>query len=330
MATSQNGLSANDRSLIASFVIPGSTRKIALRKGPVSVVLLDWLGFWHNELEPLDTGQLDDWGYAERTIRGSATELSNHASGSAGDANALLHPLGVDPRKTLGDAKLARMRARLPLYEGVVRSGAFYTGRKDGMHGEIDKLAKLAELAARINTGWLAPGVRSYMTGAPVVVKPVPAAPAPSSAPSRAPRIPAFIAPGHPTDPGTVGWVKLAQSCLAEAGLYSGAVDGVMSPGRGTERAVRALQGRKGLTVDGRIGPQTWCRGLALSREAIVDVGSKGAAVEVVQNIAGVRLDREFGPMTRDALKEVQRFEGLTGGDVDGRYGPETARRVAS
>lgn len=172
MPSSQNGLSANDRSLIASFTIPGSARKIALRKGWVSVVLLDWLGFWHNELEPLDQGQLDDWGYAERLIRGSSTTLSNHASGSAGDANSLKHPLGTDPARNFTPGQLAKMRARIPLYRGVMRAGAFYTGRKDGMHGEIDKTGNGPAVAAQIQTGWLAPGVRSYLTGA--------AAPAPS------------------------------------------------------------------------------------------------------------------------------------------------------
>jgi hypothetical protein len=172
VTVSQNGLSANDRSVIASFTIPGSVRKIALRKGWVSVVLLDWLGFWHNELEPLDQGQLDDWGYAERLIRGSSTIVSNHASGSAGDANSLKHPLGTDPARNFTPGQLAKMRARLPLYRGVMRAGAFYTGRKDGMHGEIDKLGNGPAVAAQIQTGWLAPGVRSYLTGqaAPPVV----------------------------------------------------------------------------------------------------------------------------------------------------------------
>jgi hypothetical protein len=67
------------------------------------------------------------------------------------------------------------MRARIPLYRGVLRSGAFYTGRKDGMHGEIDKLANGPAVAAQIQTGWLAPGVRSYLTGSgPAAAPPAP------------------------------------------------------------------------------------------------------------------------------------------------------------
>jgi hypothetical protein len=236
----QNGLTANDRSLIASFTIPGSTRKIALRKGWVSVVLLDWLGFWHAEIEPLDTGVLDDWGYAERLIRGSATEVSNHAGGGAGDANALKHPLGTDPARNFTPGQLAKMRARVPLYRGVLRSGAFYTGRKDGMHGEIDQLANGPAVAAQIQTGWLAPGVRSYLTG---------------TGPTAAPMAPVQGALVVDGDLGKLTITRWQQ-------IMGTPVDGVISKPKSSlivkvQEHLNAHLDGQDLVVDGDLGPKT-------------------------------------------------------------------------
>lgn len=153
---SQNGWTANDRSVIASFTIPGTKTKIALRAGDVSVLILDFLGWWNREIEPIDGATLDDWGYAERLIRGSATVVSNHASGTAGDANALRHPLGT---RTLTKDQLAKIKARIDLYRGALRHGAFYTDRPDEMHVEINAGPQLVrEVADDIRAGRLGDG----------------------------------------------------------------------------------------------------------------------------------------------------------------------------
>lgn len=156
MLTSQNGFSANDRSVIASFTIPRTQQKISLRKGDTSVILLDVLGWIHLNIEPLDVGIFDDWGYAERLIRGSSTELSNHASGTAADANATQHPLGVTGTWTATEKQL--IHGRLALYEGCVRWGEDYDGRLDGMHFEIDRgAADCKRVADKIRAASLAP-----------------------------------------------------------------------------------------------------------------------------------------------------------------------------
>ena len=49
--------------------------------------------------------------------------------------------------------------------------------------------------------------------------------------------------------------VRKIQQRLSELGLYNGSVDGIY--GSGTEKAVRAFQKQKGLTVDGIAGPAT-------------------------------------------------------------------------
>lgn len=134
--TSQNGWSANDRSLVASYTVPGTTRKLVLRKGDVSVVLLDFAAWFHKNIERIDVGQQDDWGYAERPIRGSSTTLSNHASGTAMDLNALAHRLGA--YNTYPAVKIALIERKLKEYAGVIRWGHDYSGRKDEMHFEIN------------------------------------------------------------------------------------------------------------------------------------------------------------------------------------------------
>lgn len=147
MPVSQNGYSANDRSVIASYSIPGGT--IALRKGDVSVVLLWCINQWHNTVEPLKWP--GNWGYAERTIRGSDTVLSNHASGTASDQDAPAHPLGTEPTANFTAKQIAAIHSIVAYCEGVVRWGGDYTGRKDGMHLEINAPpAEVARIANKI------------------------------------------------------------------------------------------------------------------------------------------------------------------------------------
>lgn len=136
MARSQNGYSANDITLTAVRTIPGTNRKIRLRTGPAGDLLLWVLGQFDVLVEDIDAGQLDDWGYAERPIRGG-TELSNHASGTAADVNAVRHPLGTDPVATFSKAQISTVRAIVARTEGCVRWGGDYVGRKDPMHFEI-------------------------------------------------------------------------------------------------------------------------------------------------------------------------------------------------
>lgn len=133
-ARSANGWSANDRSMIASYRLPGG--KVALRKGDVSVVLLWCANRWHETVEPLVWPGI--WGYAERPIRGSSSTLSNHASGTAIDINAPQHPLGTDPRANFSALEIYAVQAILEYCEGAVRWGGSYSGRKDGMHLEIN------------------------------------------------------------------------------------------------------------------------------------------------------------------------------------------------
>jgi hypothetical protein len=154
MATSQNGYTANDVNLTESALIPGTSIKVRLRKGAAGQ-LLRWVASqFDKRVEDIDPGVLDDWGYAERTIRGSSTDLSNHASGTAIDLNATRHPLGTNPSANFSQAQLNTIHAVLAQAQGCVRWGGDYTGRKDPMHFEIvASEAKCASVLAAINSG---------------------------------------------------------------------------------------------------------------------------------------------------------------------------------
>lgn len=150
---SQNNYSANDRSVIASYALPGG--RVALRAGDVSVVLLWCANQWHQTVEPLEWP--GNWGFAERLIRGSSTTLSNHASGTAIDLNAPQHPLGVTASRNFTTAQIAQVRRIVDACDGVVRWGGDYGSvarggvagsREDPMHLEINSGAVAVKAVA--------------------------------------------------------------------------------------------------------------------------------------------------------------------------------------
>lgn len=154
MATSQNGYSANDISVTSVRKIPGTERSVRLRNGPAGDLLL-WVASQFDRLvEDIDPGQLDDWGYAPRTIRGSTTVLSNHASGTALDLNATRHPRGTKPSANFSQHQIDTIHAIIAATEGCVRWGGDYVAPalKDGMHFEIvAPEARCAAVYAKLN-----------------------------------------------------------------------------------------------------------------------------------------------------------------------------------
>ena len=152
MARSQNGWVANDRSLVSSRLIPGSSVRVTVRDGAAGDVLLYVASQVDQRVEDIDNarGALDDWGYAERPIRGGRA-LSNHASGTAIDLNATKHPLAR--RGTFTREQVGEIHRILDEVGHVVRWGGDYRGRADEMHFEInDTPERVAAVAARLTT----------------------------------------------------------------------------------------------------------------------------------------------------------------------------------
>jgi len=298
MATSQNGwpvvTSGTSSTLVAIPRIVGR-----VRKGAVATVFAAFIERFDREVEDVDLGR-DDWGYAYRPVRGKASGYSNHASGTAVDLNATRHVLGkVNTFSANQRAALARLLKDFP----VIRWGGSYSGRKDEMHFEINASSAAVEALAKKLAGTATP-----------VGNPIPPAPAkpPAVATKRAPRsLPPVLKPG-----ARGGWVGLWQGILRTQG-ENVAVD--ESNGPATQAATKRVQKRWGLTPDGYVGPRTWLRALLSDRSGSLAYGDNGPQVELLQNILGIKLDRNFGPATRDAVKQVQRYLGIT---VDGAAGP--------
>ena len=126
--------------------VPGTDLKLRVAK-PVAPLLIAFAAEFHKQVEPIDKGTLDDWGYAYRKVRGSNTVVSNHSSGTAIDLNAPKHPLGKVG--TFPAEKVPMLRALATKYG--LKWGGDYVNRKDGMHFEVNlNPAKAAALIVKL------------------------------------------------------------------------------------------------------------------------------------------------------------------------------------
>jgi peptidoglycan hydrolase-like protein with peptidoglycan-binding domain len=130
--------------------------------------------------------------------------------------------------------------------------------------------------------------------------------------------------------PATAGpKVAAVQVALKRFGLYNATVDGVRGPL--TKAAIVTFQRRRGLFVDGIVGPQTrrafGKRGRPAFGSRVMKRGDRGWDVAAMQYILARRgyppgaIDAVFGPTTDTALRNFQRAFGLA---ADGLAGPLT------
>lgn len=150
--TSYNGWEASKEPAhikIKSYTIPGTDLKIRCAEA-VAPLIVGFCKEFNELIEPLDGGQLDDWGYAFRMVRGTTNKLSNHSSGTAIDLNATKHPLG----------KIGTFPAeKVPMIRALARKyglfwGGDYQQRKDEQHFEINvSPKKVLELIKALGLG---------------------------------------------------------------------------------------------------------------------------------------------------------------------------------
>ena len=127
--------------------------------------------------------------------------------------------------------------------------------------------------------------------------------------------------------------VAALQVALRAKGLYAGTIDGIDGPQ--TNVAVRRLQRRAGLAVDGIVGPATR---RALGRFGRPELGSRqlklgalGWDVARLQFLLALKgfpsgtIDGAYGPHVQRAVTRFQRFARLA---VDGCAGPATIGAV--
>ena len=149
---SQNGwIASKDASEIQIVSIPirGTMVKVRCAKA-VAPLIAGFCSEFHELIEPIDEGSLDDWGYNFRMVRNSTDKLSNHSSGTAVDLNASRHSLGKSG--TFPSEKVPMIRALAKKY-GMMWGGDFRR-RPDEMHFEINITpAKAAELIGSMKLG---------------------------------------------------------------------------------------------------------------------------------------------------------------------------------
>lgn len=151
MLSQNNWIASKDASEIDIISIPikGTTVKVRCAKA-VAPLIAGFCAEFHELIEPIDHGILDDWGFNFRMVRGSTDKLSNHSSGTAVDLNATKHPLGKVG--TFPSEKVPMIRALAKKY-GMMWGGDF-RHRPDPMHFEITvSPAKAAELIGSLKLG---------------------------------------------------------------------------------------------------------------------------------------------------------------------------------
>lgn len=132
--------------LLYTWTVPGADTKLRLRQGSGGFLLIHLASRFDKNIEELHEPILDDWGYAYRPVRGYST-WSRHAYGLAEDLNATDHPLGVD--HTFTQKETRDIHRLLQRYDGCIRWGGDYSGRKDAMHFEINRSLSACERVAR-------------------------------------------------------------------------------------------------------------------------------------------------------------------------------------
>jgi hypothetical protein len=151
--TSYNGWPANsDPAAIGvdkSFDVNGVTFPGGVKANDVSTVL----GYVFTQLDERVEEAVPGWcwGWTYKQNVNNPSQLSNHASATAGDYNAPYHPNGGAQYEGWSPAEVDEVRRILAEVDGVIRWGADYSGTKDSMHFEINcDPATLAGVADRL------------------------------------------------------------------------------------------------------------------------------------------------------------------------------------
>lgn len=164
MPYSYNGWFASpDLPNIEMFTIPGTTRQVYLNKYAAPILLHAAAG-WDREVEPIDQGQLDDWG-ANFRLTTDGDSLSCHASGTAADINALKYPRGTNNMSAEKQTKVRRIIADINAIslrvngKRLLNWGGEWSGEyKDQMHIELARDTDrydVARVMAEIRGDWL-------------------------------------------------------------------------------------------------------------------------------------------------------------------------------
>lgn len=308
MSTSYNGWpgieSSSDPRL--TVIEPVKNRKFRVRAGDVATVF-DWLiRRFHEEVEPIDKGILDDWSYNYRKVVGGSS-LSNHGSATAVDLNATRHPFNTRATSNFTAGQIAAIRRILADARVNGQDVIRWLDGHDPMHFEINYIARggspsnVAILAARIRE-------KQAPQDAPV---------SPLAAPSIKARAPRHIDPFNPDD----ALVRITQEIVGVK------VDGVR--GNKTRAATKAHQKRLGIrnpdTLFGPVHAEAYLLSVPNLYRAKPDEEMPAPAIKLLHWIAGLPVDDSFGDGLDRAVKEMQVWAGLY---PDGNAGADLKRAI--
>jgi len=303
MSNSYNGwpgiTSASDPRLTIIEPVPG--RKFRVRAGAVATIFDRLIRRFHEEVEPIDQGVLDDWSYHYRAVRGGST-LSNHASATAIDLNATRHPFKTKATANFTPDQIAAIRRILADMNRDAEVIRWLDGH-DPMHFEINYISRggtvenVAKLAARLQGGGDAPAVDPGL----III---------------------------PQPPRPIDWTNPDDALVRITQEIVGAkVDGTRGPQ--TRDATRAHQKRLGIrnpdTLFGPAHAEAYLLSVPNLYRAKPDADMPTPAIKLLHYLAGLPVDDSFGPGLEEGVKRMQVWANLY---PDGNVGDDTKRKI--
>lgn len=143
----ENGWPMVNADKCVSVEVVPAAKRVPLLRGDVATILNAFIILYNREVEPIRS---QVWGWSPD----NDVWNSNHMSGTAIDINAPMYPWG---KRVMSAAKIAKVRALLAKFEGVVFWGADWS-RADEMHYQIGlppSNPRVRALADKLNNGHL-------------------------------------------------------------------------------------------------------------------------------------------------------------------------------
>ena len=126
-AVTQNGYPVLEKSDTVSWSVNGVGFRTA--PGRPTKLLQEFVRWFDRNVEPVSRGPGDDWSWSPPRQNKLGPSTSNHASGTAVDLNATLHPLGESG--TFTPRQRALIREKVREYGGELRWGGDYSTPDD-------------------------------------------------------------------------------------------------------------------------------------------------------------------------------------------------------
>ncbi len=134
------------------FTIPGTTRKIRLRKN-VGPYLVAFASYYHINIAPIDEGTFDDWGWAPIRTGNASDKISDHCGGVAIDLNATREGSQSSSslkfwRNPIKSRRLKSLRKQFSLLEW---GGDYSSKNRDPMHFTFNYGVDAADVISEMN-----------------------------------------------------------------------------------------------------------------------------------------------------------------------------------